>query len=197
MQTLMRAQEDIKSTLGNMPEHIENSAKAAATLLKESRDMLMQIGQHASESMVRAFGESVGFTKQELSDMRRGIQEDASQQAQALLALNAESYREAVLPVAESLTRVSAQLGQIIQDGTRLQELQNALNDNLNSVGKADRLDQTMAEVRSSLASLTPILEKLTRPVPLRLTLGGVELADGGGQTSVVYPSGEKPRPIV
>ena len=73
-----------------------------------------------------------------------------------------------------------------LREGQQLLVLQGAMNENLDQIQRVQNLGESFVELRQVISALTPVVAKLSRPVPLRLSLGGAELTDGAAAARVV-----------
>jgi biopolymer transport protein ExbB/TolQ len=179
MQTIMRAQQSLQETLSKMPAVIDDAATKSTAMLQEVRNSLQTVGAQATTSMQQAILGAMDAGREDLANLRAGMFEGTAKQVEHLLSQNSTRYREAVAPIEQALERVAGQLDKVIGDGQRLLTLQDAMNENLTTVSRTQNLDEALNAMRSSIEALRPVLEKLSRPVPLRLTLGGVEVEPG------------------
>jgi hypothetical protein len=175
MQTIMTAQQNIQDALGQMPELITNAANASATMLDETRLKLQTIGDTAASRMAEAVGVAAERTGRELVGMRDQVLQGVSQQVETLLAESAKRFAGAVTPLQQSIDRVAQHLGRVFQDSERLLMMQTSLHDSMKQFAQVQNMAQTFEELRVALTALRPALEKLSRPVPLRLSLAGAQ----------------------
>jgi biopolymer transport protein ExbB/TolQ/vacuolar-type H+-ATPase subunit E/Vma4 len=191
MQSIMRGQQTTQQTLAQLPALIGDASQKTAQMLSDTREALHSIGQHASLGMQEAFREAIQMAKGDLAAARRQLFEGAASEAGRILDQNTERYLQAVAPLQHDLERVAGNLENIFRDSERLLMLQNTLNDNIASVNRTQKLDETLARLHESVAHLRPALEKLSKPVPVRLTLAGLDVDDGGGDahsTNIMAP---------
>jgi len=188
MQSVMRGQETIQSTLAQLPSLIQDASQKSAQMLAQTRDELNGIGQHASLGMQEAFHQAIEIARGDLGAARRQLFENAASQAGRIIDENTDRYLKAVAPLQQHLERIAQGLEGIFRDSERLLMLQNTLNDNIASVNRTQKLDETLASLHESVALLRPALEKLSKPVPVRLTLAGLDVDDPSGTRVMKAP---------
>ena len=89
-----------------------------------------------------------------------------------------ELIKQSVEPLQGSMQEMIQGLERILQDGGQLVALQEVMAANLDQLTRVNNLDQTFRELQQSLISLRPVLDRLSRPIPVRLSLTNVETPD-------------------
>lgn len=186
MQTMMTAQQNIGDALGQMPELLEKAATHSSQLIDETRLKLENIGELASERLAAAFETAVKDTQRDLTTMRERVMQGVAEATENLISRSVTQWRQAMGSLDQSLAQVASDLAKLLGEGQQLLILQNAMSDNVEQLQRIHNLGETFLGVQQAMNTLRPILERLTRPVPLRLSLGGAEITDGAGAAGVV-----------
>ncbi len=186
MQTIMTAQQNIGDALGQMPELLEKAATHSSQLIDETRLKLENIGELASERLSRSFEQAVKDTQRDLTSMREKVMQGVAQATEDLIAQSVTRCREAMGSLDKSLAQVASDLANLLRDGQQLLVLQNAMSDNVDQLQRIHNLGEAFVGVQQAMSTLRPVLDRLTRPVPLRLSLGGAEITDGAGAAGIV-----------
>jgi biopolymer transport protein ExbB/TolQ len=190
MQTMMTAQQNIKDALGEMPELLEKAATQSSQLIDETRLKLEGIGDLAADRLAATFAEAVKDTRRDLTGMREAVMQGVAQATDSLIAQSVSRCREAMGSLDQSLAQVVQDLAKLLNEGQQLLVLQNAMSDNVDQLQRIHNLGEAFIGVRQAINTLAPMLERLSRPVPPRLSLGGAEISDGAGAARVVPGGG-------
>ena len=156
-----------------MPEMISSAAQTSAKLLKETQMQLQGVGEHCSARMTEAIAAGVKEAQNDLLKMREAVLKGVAEQAQGVLAQSASRFREAMEPLGKSFGAIAADLANVMSDGKQIVSLQHAMRENVEQLARLHSLDKSFGQLQVVLDNLGPILDKLSRPVPLRLSLGG------------------------
>ena len=186
MQTMMSANDSLKDALGSIPDLMQQATKSSADLMEATRGKLDEMSKSIRNNLgagivevVEKLEEAVQKQSEMGEETMRSLDENAKQLGEQLGA----GFSAATADLDKSLAETSEKLGEAVRDGKQIAELQNTLSENLDQLARVHKVEQTFGEVRQSLDSLMPLLEKLNKPIPLKLTFGGVEIA-GAGQNS-------------
>lgn len=190
MQTMMTAQQNIKDALGEMPELLEKAATQSSQLIDVTRLKLEGIGELAADRLAATFAEAVKDTQRDLTGMRDAVMQGVAQATDGLITQSVSRCREAMGSLDQSLAQVVQDLAKLLNEGQQLLVLQNAMSDNVDQLQRIHNLGEAFIGVRQAINTLAPMLDKLSRPVPLRLSLGGAEISDGAGAARVVPGGG-------
>ncbi len=189
MQTMMSANDSLKDALGSIPDLMQQATKSSAELMEATRDKLEEMSKSIRNNLGAGIVELVekledAVTKQ--AEMGEETMRSLDANAEQLGRQLGSGFTAATADLDKSLIDVSEKLGEAVRDGKQIAELQNTLAENLDQLGRVQKVEQTFGEVRQSLDLLMPLLEKLNKPIPLKLTFGGVEIA-GASQSSEKY----------
>ncbi|MHC4249505.1 MAG: hypothetical protein ACYS9X_10305, partial [Planctomycetota bacterium] len=189
MQTMMTANDSLKEALGSIPDLMQQATKSSADLMETTRGKLDEMSKSIRNNLgagivevVEKLEEAVTKQAEMGEETMRTLDANALQLGEHLGA----GFKAATADLDKSLADTSEKLGEAVRDGKHIAELQNTLAENLDQLGRVQKVEQTFGQVRESLDSLLPLLEKLNKPIPLKLTFGGVEIA-GAGQNSEKY----------
>jgi biopolymer transport protein ExbB/TolQ len=189
MQTMMSANESLKDALGSIPELMQQATRSSADLMEATRGKLDEMSKSIRNNLgagivevVEKLEEAVIKQAEMGEETMRTLGSNALQLGEHLGA----GFKTATADLDKSLADTSAKLGEAVRDGKQIAELQNTLAENLDQLARVQNVEQTFGEVRQSLDALMPLLEKLNKPIPLKLTFGGVEIA-GAGKNSEKY----------
>ncbi|MHC5055224.1 MAG: MotA/TolQ/ExbB proton channel family protein [Planctomycetota bacterium] len=189
MQTMMTANDSLKEALGSIPDLMQQATKSSADLMETTRGKLDEMSKSIRNNLGAGIVEVVekleeAVTKQ--AEMGEETMRTLDTNAQQLGEHLGAGFKAATADLDKSLADTSEKLGEAVRDGKQITELQNTLAENLDQLARVQKVEQTFGQVRESLDSLLPLLEKLNKPIPLKLTFGGVEIA-GAGQNSEKY----------
>jgi len=186
MQTMMTANDSLKEALGSIPDLMQQATKSSADLMEATRGKLDEMSKSIRSNLgagivevVEKLEEAVQKQAEMGEETMRSLDENAKQLGEQLGA----GFSAATADLDKSLAETSEKLGEAVRDGKQIAELQNTLAENLDQLARVQKVEQTFGEVRKSLDALVPLLDKLNKPIPLKLTFGGVEIA-GAGQNS-------------
>jgi hypothetical protein len=182
MQSIMRGQQGLQETVSKLPELLKEVSATSANLLTETRDQLSTIGQHAATGIQQVLKQGVEDTRGDLAGMRGKLLEDSSRQTSELLRQHAAQYREVLSPVGQGLQQLTEGLQRVFTSSEQLRAAEKALTESLTAASRTQAFDEVLGKIDRTLASLTPALEKLARPVPVRLTLAGLDVSDANAQ---------------
>ncbi len=189
MQTMMSANDSLKDALGSIPELMQQATRSSADLMEATRGKLDEMSKSIRNNLgagivevVEKLEEAVIKQAEMGEETMRTLDTNALQLGEHLGA----GFKTATADLDKSLADTSAKLGEAVRDGKQIAELQNTLTENLDQLARVQNVEQTFGQVRESLDSLMPLLEKLNKPIPLKLTFGGVEIA-GASQSSEKY----------
>ena len=129
-------------------------------------------------------------TQRDLTGMRDAVMQGVAQATDGLITQSVSRCREAMGSLDQSLAQVVQDLAKLLNEGQQLLVLQNAMSDNVDQLQRIHNLGEAFIGVRQAINTLAPMLDKLSRPVPLRLSLGGAEISDGAGAARVVPGGG-------
>jgi len=189
MQTMMTANDSLKEALGSIPDLMQQATKSSADLMEATRGKLDEMSKSIRNNLgagivevVEKLEEAVTKQAEMGEETMRSLDDNAKQLGEQLGA----GFSAATADLDKSLADTSEKLGEAVRDGKQIAELQNTLAENLDQLARVQKVEQTFGEVRKSLDTLVPLLDKLNKPIPLKLTFGGVEIA-GASQSSEKY----------
>ncbi len=189
MQSMMTANDSLKEALGSIPEMMQQATKASAELMVTTRDKLDDMSKSIRNNLSAGIVEVVEKLEEAVTrqgeigeETMRSLDENAKQLGEHLGA----GFKTATADLDKSLADTSEKLGEAVRDGKQIAELQNTLAENLDQLARVQNVEETFGQVRDTLNSLMPLIEKLNKPIPLKLTFGGVEIA-GASQSSEKY----------
>ena len=77
-------------------------------------------------------------------------------------------------------------LDDLIKDGQSLAELNGTLQNSVDQLNRMQNLDQSLQSVLDSYTKIQPTLDRLSRPIPVRLSLTNMEFPDGASEDATI-----------
>ncbi|MHC4503822.1 MAG: MotA/TolQ/ExbB proton channel family protein, partial [Planctomycetota bacterium] len=186
LQTMVTANDALREAMGSMPEMIKEVGDSSAGLMEGTRDKLDEVVMNIKQSLSSGIAEVVERLEgavEKQADMGKQTMEVMEEDAKRLGEQLGVGFQDATGTLDESLHGMLDKLSNILSDGKEITTLQEAIRSNLDELARVQNLNDTFVEVRGSLDSLKPVLETLNKPIPLKLTFGGVEI-EGANKTS-------------
>jgi len=185
LQTMVTANDALREAMGSMPVMIKEVGDSSAGLLEGTRDKLDEVVTSIRQSLSSGIAEVVERLEgavEKQSEMGKQTMEVMEEDAKRLGEQLGVGFQDATGTLDESLHGLMDKLSNILSDGKEITTLQEAMRSNLDALARVQNLSDTFTEVRGSLDSLKPVLETLNKPIPLKLTFGGVEI-EGANKT--------------
>lgn len=186
LQTMVTANDALREAMGSMPEMIKEVGDSSAGLMEGTRDKLDEVVMNIKQSLSSGIAEVVERLEgavEKQAEMGKQTMEVMEEDAKRLGEQLGVGFQDATGTLDESLHGMLDKLSNILSDGKEITTLQEAIRSNLDELARIQNLNDTFVEVRGSLDSLKPVLETLNKPIPLKLTFGGVEI-EGANKTS-------------
>lgn len=157
-------------------------AEKLATELRSAAQGVRESAEAAAKAMAGAVQAVGAEARSQIELAGSAFLDMASGKVEALYEKTAASFAEALAPVRGFLEQIVASIEKALEEGEKLAALQETLARNLREVATLKKLDEALEGLRFTLGSLAPVLDKLREPVPLRVTLAGMELPVAAGR---------------
>ncbi len=181
----MNVNDALREAMGSMPGMTKEVGDSSASLMEGTRDKLDDVVTSIRQSLSSGIAEVVERLEgavEKQAEMGKQTMEVMEEDAKRLGEQLGVGFQEASGTLDESLHGLLDKLSSILSDGKEITSLQEAVRSNLDALARVQNLNDTFTEVRGSLDSLRPVLETLNKPIPLKLTFGGVEI-EGANKT--------------
>jgi len=185
LQTMVTANDALREAMGSMPVMIKEVGDSSASIMEGTRDKLDEVVTSIRQSLSSGIAEVVERLEgavEKQAEMGKQTMEVMEEDAKRLGEQLGVGFQDATGTLDESLHGLMDKLSNILSDGREITTLQEAMRSNLDALARIQNLNDTFTEVRGSLDSLKPVLETLNKPIPLKLTFGGVEI-EGANKT--------------
>jgi hypothetical protein len=186
MQTMVTANDSLRDAMGSMPEMVREVGRSTSELLEGTRAKLEAVSGSVRDGLSAGIAEVI-------EKFNAAVEQQAEIGARSMEALDGNarrlgeemgsSFRGATSELDDSLHTVVGKLTEALSDGKEITVLQEAVRENLDALARVANLSETFVEIRNSLDALRPALETLNKPIPLKLTFGGVEIAGAGKES--------------
>ena len=179
MQTMMSTHDSLREALAELPKSLTSATEANTKVLVDTQNQLAQLADVMRSGIAQGFeGTREGF------EAAMNVQHDLGDNiAGAVQTTFGDFIKELTFlsdDMQQKLEGLMNRFDQALGDGRELLTLQESLRENLNDIAHIQNLSQTFQDLRQSMTALYPVLTKLSKPIPLRLSLGSVELPDAG-----------------
>lgn len=180
---IAEALQSLPKHLGGVPEAMQGGM---AQIEQQMEHLVRQMGENITplisdmREQLTAIARDVGQQLQQVAgDLGRQMGEERAAVMEQARQSASSAIREGVEPLVQGLQAYAARSESLMAQVEQLRQLERAVADGLQSAGNGNQLQQVLSGMQHTLATIVPALDRLQDPVPVRLSLVGIEAAGG------------------